>query len=686
VPHYLHASYAGTTVTLENDFIRLDVHKRLSGWGWGEIFTHDGTYMGILEHFGEIMLRDQDVPMRLEAEEVRRELSPSGEALHFTVKSAVMQEKIQGTSFEQWVHFPLHQPCVEGEITLTLLTDLPIIQVHFDLKATANVYARYLRGPWLKIGADAFGAEKVDAIFPGVEWLVGDEWSSGTDWFKDPWARRWAPHPHKVSIPLLVLSHQGTACGMWWKADSPVTRWFNYREHYAQPVFASPNFIDRQNNHLLGLMLPDAWGEADENKVYADQPLELHPGQSIVFEATLFLCSGDSLDGVVEWVKQNGLPEVPEPRWPLVEALHRIASAYNSRFWYEGKGFGNAQFPAFIRPYEPRFLQRYVNEYGATPLGQELKAKLEWCRQHPHYVKPRLHHMGKLSRVLSFSREEQLAYGQELLALQREDGAFPFDPDHRHYTKDDFVVSRAMIEPMGLAGDTALAISIVPAMELLVIGEITGEQAFLEGARKTLDFCLPMRRPEGGDFWETPLHSPNLLAAGHAAIAYFSGYRHFATPAYKAKAIQWIRSLLPFTHLWQPDHSEMVYNTKPCLCASDWYFANWVRDHVQWEVLETFATSSVYGIDWAEVDPAIDWQRYHEGITVASLRWMIDHRQENWRPHNLPATFEAYKQGLLDDTFADTHNSVTGNYGGMVILPDVIAINIMALLDYRKSR
>ena len=30
---------------------------------------------------------------------------------------------------------------------------------------------------------------------------------------------------------------------------------------------------------------------------------------------------------------------------------------------------------------------------------------------------------------------------------------------------------------------------------------------------------MPMRRPEGGDFWETPLHSPNLLAAGHAANA-----------------------------------------------------------------------------------------------------------------------------------------------------------------------
>jgi hypothetical protein len=30
--------------------------------------------------------------------------------------------------------------------------------------------------------------------------------------------------------------------------------------------------------------------------------------------------------------------------------------------------------------------------------------------------------------------------------------------------------------------------------------------------------------------------------------------------------------------------------------------------------------------------------------------------------------------------FADTHNSVTGNLGGMAILPDVIALNLLAIL------
>jgi hypothetical protein len=151
-----------------------------------------------------------------------------------------------------------------------------------------------------------------------------------------------------------------------------------------------------------------------------------------------------------------------------------------------------------------------------------------------------------------------------------------------------------------------------------------------------------MQRPEGGDFWEAPLHSPNPLAAGHATNAYYLGHRAFGDERYRARAIHWIRSLLPFTRLWQPLQNEMAYNTKPCLCASDWYFANWVRDHVQWEVLETFAQSRRLGIDWGAIDPEIDWHRYQEGITVAALCWMIDHREGNWLPHNLSWTLELY--------------------------------------------
>ena len=677
MPTYRHASYAGETVTLENEFIRLEVHKRLTGWGWGEIYTPSGKFMAVLEHFGEIMIQDQEIPMRLEAQDVQRESGDFGERLVFSVKSLVVKEKLRGTSFEKWINYPLDQPCMEGTVTLTLAAGRPLILLTYRLLSKGNLHARYVRGPWLKVGEGSFGVDKDDAILPGVEWLIGDEWSSGTDWFKDPWAMRLVPHPNKVAIPLMVLSHEGTGIGLAWHPNQHATGWFNYRRHRPQPVFASPNFVDRRNNHLMGLMVPDVVVEEQENKVYADPPLEMHLEQRVEFDAEVWLTNGDSLDTIIDWIVRHGLPEVPQPRWPLTEALDRIAEAYNTRYWHEGKGFGTAQHPDAVRPSVPRFADSYIERNPGSIVAKALGDKAAWCRQQPDYVAPRR------GANLPPSREDQLRRGQELLSYQREDGSFPFDPDGRHYMKDDFIVAREYLEPMGMALDTALDICIVPAAELLALAEATGERSLKEGARKALEYCMPMCRPEGGDFWETPLHSPNLLAAGHAANAYYLGYRACGDERYLAKAINWIRSLLPFTHLWQPGNLEMLYNTKPCLCASDWYFANWVRDHVQWEVLETYALSLRHGIDWGAVDPEIDWHRYHTGITTAALRWMIDHGDHNWRPHNIPWTYELYEQGLLDDCFADTHNSTTGNYGGMAILPDVIAVNLMGVLDYR---
>ncbi|MGC9467535.1 MAG: hypothetical protein ACP5HS_03000 [Anaerolineae bacterium] len=674
MPVYRNASYGGESIVLKNAHLRLELHKRLTGWGWGEIFDGEGRCVAILDHLGEVLLRDQEIPMRLEAQEVRQASDAEGDTLVFEVASLIVQDKLKGTSFEPWITYPLDMRIVEGEVRITLLKDEPVIRLGQRFVVNGNVYARYVRGPWLKVGQDTFGTAKDDAIFPGVEWLVDEEWSSGSDWFKDPWARKWVPHPNKVAAPVMAVSYQSTGIGLAWDPNQRATGWFNYRYQFPQPVFASPNFVDRFNNHLMGLMVPDVDVEAHENQVYADPPLELHPGQRIEFETEIFLSKGTSLNVVVDFVKRHGMPEPPEPRWPLTEALDRIARAYTTHLWHPGRGFGMPQRDA-IGPRVPRFVERYLETHGEGDLAKALSEKVAWCEAHGG------HHADRWELVKGEGREEWLARGEELLGYQRPDGSFPFDPDGLHYQKDDFVVAREFLEPMGLAGDTALDITILPAMELLKLGEVTGRSEFTEGARKALDFCMSMERPEGGDFWETPLHAPNLLAAGHAANAYVVGYRTFGDKRYLEKAVHWIRSLLPFTHLWQPKGMPMMYNTKPCLCSSDWYFANWVRDHVQWEVLETFAQSESLGIDWAEIDRELDWHTYQKGITIAALRWMVDHEEEHWLPHNLPSTYADYERGVFDDCFADTHNSTTGNYGGMVIMPDVIAVNLMAVME-----
>ena len=663
---YRHACSKEKPEVLQNEWIRLEMYKRSGGWGWGELYTRDGTFVAVLEHLGEILARDMEIPMRLEAPQVKRIMQADGESLEFFVTASVIPQKLEKTSFSKWINYPLNQPLIDGTVRLTLLKDQPLLKLEYSLKSEVNLFASYIRGPWLKVGEDSFGAEKEDGILPGVDWVCGKEWSSGKEGFKDPWAKRFAPHPNKVSIPVMAVSHNGIAVGLSWDPHQIASRWFNGRDYHSQPVFATPNFIDRADNHLMGLMLPDAQTEAEENQVNANPAMELHLDQMIEMNAEIFFSSGSSLQAVVDWLKRHGTPHVKTDQQYFKEVLDKIAYAYNTNLWFENRGFGCKQNEEGISAKVPDFLKRYVAENSPSTLADSLKQKIEWCESH--------------STEQSAKNQPEKMAG-ELLCFQQPNGSFLFDPDGRHYMKDDFVVTRDYAEPMGLTGDTALDICLQPVPMLLDAFHTTGKKEYRDAARKALDYCIPMQRPEGGDYWETPLHSPNLLAAGHAAIACYLGYREFGLEDYKNKAIYWIRCLLPFTNLWEPEPDSMLYNTKPCLCSSDWYFANWVRDHVQWEVLTVFALSVKYHINWSAIDTEIDWEAYHAGITAAAARWMIDSKKDNWRPHNMPWTLDMYRKGFFDGCFPDTHNSVTGNYGGMVIMPQAIADNIYGILD-----
>jgi len=671
-PNFKRTSYSGESVSIENDYIKLNFYQRIKGWGWGEVLTPSGKMMAVLEHMGELKLQDQDIPVRLVAESYVREKTEKGEMLVFDVASVVVREVLEGTSFENWMAYPFSEPAIKGTVSFTIEKDSRFVKLKYRLKATGNYNAEYIRGPWLKVGEDSFKTEKADALLPGVDWAINDEWTSGTDFFKDPWALRVAPHPNKVSVPVMSVSQGGVGIGLSWNPKQTASRWFNYREHKPQPVFASPNFIDRKNNHLMGLMVPDATIEGHENEVTASVPLELKIDQAINFDAELWLSNGNSVDVVTDWVKDKGLPKPSDSRWPHKESLDRIANAYNTNFWHEGKGFGIVQRPEnTIKPNVPDFLRRYISENKRSSLSMELQKKIDWSTQK----------MGNVSKNQSALIQE----GEKWLKEQKPDGFFVFNPDD--IEKDDFKVATSFIEPMGLRGETALDITIRPAIRLLNIGRETKDQRFLDASKRAFDYCIDLQRPEAGDFWETPLHAANLLAAGHAAVGNYLAYQEFKEEKYRIKAVYWMRTLLAFTHLWEPDGLPMLYDTKPVLSSSDWYFANWVRDHVQWEVLSVFADVARYNLKWDEIDPEIDWLRFQEGITNAGIRWMAAQTiDKNWLPHNLPEQYERYLKGEYDYAFPDTHNSVSGNYGGMMIMPSNIAENIYYILDRKTEK
>ena len=663
MPEYKRASYADEKIELKNDKITVVLYKRISGWAFGEIYTPGGKLMGVLDSLGELKLRDQDIPMRIEAETYDK----TENGFVFSVKSSCAAERLKGTSFEKWIGYPFEHPVLFGTVKLSIFDNR--LKIDTELYSDYNVYAEYLRLLWLYCGEGSYKTEKTDAILPGVDFAVGEEWTSGMDFFKDPWADRRIPHPNKVSAPVMALSHNGDYISVEYSLDTPVARWFNYNEYYSQPVFAAPNSIERQNNSLMGIMIPDVKTEDDENKPFA-RPFEIHKGQRINFSAYITVGKGTSVDALAEYVKCNGMPK-PTPLYTADEALTKIANAYNTNLYHLGKDFGYEQAGSHISKTPPRFLFRYIKENADSVLVKQLSEKMKDYLPEKH-----ISHSPDI--------EAERMRGDTILGWQREDGAFCFDPDGRHYAKDDFVVARSFIDPMAQSGDTALYLNTEPALDLIKIYEKTGDKKYFDGAIKALDYCIDMIRPEGGDYWETPLHAPNLLAAGSAANVYYYVYKNFGIERYKAKAVHFLRSLLIFTHLRQPKGLNTMYCTKPCLCCSDWYFANWVRDFVQWEVLRCIAESETLGTPWEEIDPELDWVTYIEGVTTAAYNFMGDHKKYNWRPHNIPDTLERYERGEYDTCYSDTLNSVTGNTGGMFIHPSAIADCIYIFKDKRK--
>jgi hypothetical protein len=417
-------------------------------------------------------------------------------------------------------------------------------------------------------------------------------------------------------------------------------------------------------------MWPSArWG-LRENTLRANPPVRVQGGTGLNLCGVITAVRGTSLDVVVDFVKRRGMPDPGRPRYDFPEALERIARAYNTNLWIQDVGWGVRGQGS---PNVPGFLREYLKNRGGDLAG-ELGEKVKWADGQPKEQAEL--DMSRLS-FASHDPDTSREISEKLLQMQTQEGAFLFDPEGMH--KTSLLERAANWRPLGHPDETAIDLCARAAGYLILSGRQLGEERYLEGARKTLDYGLEFFRPEGGDWWETPLRSPNLLTAGNAAIAYHLGYEQFDKDVYLERARRWIRSLIPFTHLWEPFDLPMIYNTKPCFNSTSWFLSDWVSKHVQWEVLTVFSRSDALGIRWEEVDPEVDWVTYQRGVTSAVLRWMIDHGDSEWMSRSEFSEGDT-GEGAWDAMFADTFDPVAGTYGGASIMPQEVAQNVMIAL------
>lgn len=136
-----------------------------------------------------------------------------------------------------------------------------------------------------------------------------------------------------------------------------------------------------------------------------------------------------------------------------------------------------------IGSHEPWFLKRYIEENGGTPLANSLAQKVDWVRAQPGHdvftATTPLH-------LRSLSHQEQLARAEEILGKQQPDGSFRFELSGRHKNPTFYNFSNAIAKPLGQDGDTALDLIVLPALELLILADLLGDDQLRPAAKKKL--------------------------------------------------------------------------------------------------------------------------------------------------------------------------------------------------------
>lgn len=525
-----------------------------------------------------------------------------------------------------------------------------------ELKANRDLRLRALTCPELHIGCGGAGVKKDSALFCGLEYLTADEQSSGTESVAPDLAARFVPHPNKVTVPLMAVANEGWAAGIAW---DPLQTWDGHHDR-PSAVFASPNRLDAQLDHLMAVFVPSVGRHVAENTRAARRGLALERGASIVLRAEIFVLpvTENVCEVLPAWYKTHPVPELPD-----LSRNHRRHWAHSVAARLQGWSDERKQWrPEAHRDYAwaPDIALRLYNYaihnqdgLAGTAMVQA-KAAIEKAIADGGPGRlglPLSLHAGHVAENLG-----GLGHGSHWLSQQRPDGSWPFIPNEK--TKS-----------LGKRGDTALGICCGPILDLLRVARQTGHRRSLEAALKGLEYVeAHFRRPAGGETWEVPLHAPNLRAAALAVECYVAAYELTGDAKHLARARYWANSGLPFVYTWNaPDRPAMRYATISVFGAT-FHTHPWFGRAVQWVgMVYSRALQRL-----APYDKTFPWGRIAEGIVMSCIQQqhMGERRQAN---------------NPMPGSFPDVYDLLDGKVYPAWIGPQGIIESLENLLDRRPT-
>jgi len=538
------------------------------------------------------------------------------------------------------------------ESRFTLSAEGNRIKTAYRLSCDQNRQLIHFQGPTIHAGEKNFGSAKSFALFPGLEFLEEDELSSSMRDCTESIHNRLAPHPYKITIPLMAVEHKNTLVGLIWNG---LQRW-DHRHQQPSAVFSSPNSYQKQNNHLMGLFVPTTVKWVPENTLDATDPYPLGAKDRLSLRAEIVLDGQSTLLDIVDhWIDAFGFPRIQNPPREDLEELVLSRHALMKTVWDSEKeqsqhsvGWPSSNIPGFatllwydyLVTQDPtakeralQIVQNIVKVSGSEGLISESGCHLlKW--ELPFYQGGLLPAMDQLR-----------LHNQELMENQSDDGGWGFQPDSEK------------IQELGRAGQSVLGTEAVNAYKLLKYARIANDQSSLSAGLNALAFMEQFNIPRGAQSRECPIHHPDILAAAYAVGAGVEAYLITQEEAFLEQASYWAKSGLPFLYFWYlPDRPAMQFASIPVLGTS-FNTRPWYGVPVQWCGL-------VYAYFLQHLAPHTDpfWQQVAEGILVSAMR-------------------QQWTEGELKGTYPDFLDNFCLDRKGPYLNPENILVNMFALRD-----
>ncbi|MCS7223089.1 MAG: hypothetical protein NZ959_00820, partial [Armatimonadetes bacterium] len=588
------------------------------------------------------------------------------------------------------------------ELVVQLDPEEPVARIRQKVLCDRDRSVLFVSGPDFTVSPPW---RRVWGLLPGLEFLFGDEPSSNPRDLAPPLNERRIPNPKKVTIPLMAVTvtdapvprrasddkffcpdsltdsptalpavptdRLTTLCLFW----DPLQKWDGERT-LPSLRFESP-VKGRTDHHRFALFLPSCPDFVKENEEIASQPYPLRAHQTLSLEAVLSVEKGPILTALSRWLRlSGGLPSASPPRSFQEElnlGYHGLMTTVwdpQTEKWRHCIDWAPQHSPGFAT------LLWFISHLSDDPVKRDRArervqrvASLMLQEGGPAlFIVPNNCHIlrwefpfrfGHLAEALPAIRQSL----EPLLASQKDDGSWRFQPDERTAS-------------LGRRGDAVLGTMAHNAALLARYARITGDARCLAAAEKALLLMERFRVPRGGQTWECPMYEPDILPAGWAVAAYCEAFLATGKKRWLHNALYWAETGIPFVYLWSlPDRPMMLGATIPVF-GSTFYTHSWLGMPVQWCGLVYAYHIQRLAKILEKAKPAAEGSPLFRSLNLTA---------DQWRHVAKLITISAQHQEFADGPRIGTYpDSITDfrHPNGPFINPEDILVNVLTLSGY----